>query len=305
MVNLKEFSKKPEKLAPGHRLCSGCTASTIVRMILKATDHPIVAANATGCLEVATTIYPYTAWRIPWIHSAFENAAATIAGVETAYRALKKKGKMKKEIKFVAFGGDGGTYDIGLQSLSGALERGHDFVYVCYDNEAYMNTGIQRSSATPYGAWTNTAPNGKVKFGKEQFRKNLVEIAAAHNIPYVAQAAPSEWNDLITKAQKAFAVKGPALLTVLMPCNRGWRFPIDQGIELSKIAVKTRFWPLIEFENGKWTLNKDVKDPAPITDWLKAQGRYKHLLKPEHKDKIEIIQKRVDSEWERIKKLCQ
>ncbi len=304
-MNLKEFSKQEDKLIGGHRLCAGCGAPIVVKMVLSAIkDMNVVIANATGCLEVATTIYPFTSWKVPWIHNAFENAAATISGVETAYKVMKKKGKIKKDIKFVAFGGDGGTYDIGLQSLSGAMERGHNFVYVCYDNEAYMNTGIQRSSATPYGAATNTAPAGKVHQGKEQFKKDLVSIAAAHHIPYVAQAIISDWNDLMKKAQKAFNVKGPAFLNVLSPCPLGWRFASDQSVEIAKLAVKTRFWPLIECENGKWTLNKDVTNPLPIIEWIKPQKRYKHLLKPENKGIIEKIQKHVDSEWERIKKLC-
>ena len=198
MASIKELSKQPERLSGGHRLCAGCGASIAVRMIFMATKDPVVVGAATGCLEVATTIFPYTAWKVPFIHNAFENVAATMSGVETAYRALKKKGKIKKEIKFVAFGGDGGTYDIGLQSLSGMLERGHNVLYVCYNNEAYMNTGIQRSSATPCGASTTTAPAGKVIPGKPQMRKDLTAIIAAHNIPYAAQATISHWNDLIT-----------------------------------------------------------------------------------------------------------
>jgi pyruvate ferredoxin oxidoreductase beta subunit len=199
MANIKDLSKLPERLGPGHRLCSGCGASIAVRQILMgAGTTPVVAGSATGCLEVATTIFPYTAWNIPFIHNAFENTAATMSGVETAYRALKKQGKITKDIKFIAFGGDGGTYDIGLQSLSGALERGHNFVYVCYDNGAYMNTGTQRSGATPFGADTTTAPVGKKSPGKAQSRKDLTAIVAAHNIPYTAQASISNWNDLIT-----------------------------------------------------------------------------------------------------------
>jgi pyruvate ferredoxin oxidoreductase beta subunit len=188
MANLKELSKKEEVLSGGHRLCAGCGASIVARQVLSALDDPVVVANATGCLEVATTIYPYTSWKSSFIHNAFENAAATISGAEAMFSSLKKQGKIDKEVKFIAFGGDGGTYDIGIQSLSGALERGHNFVYVCYDNEAYMNTGIQRSSATPRGAWTTTSPAGKVIPGKTQYRKDLTAIVVAHNIPYVAQA---------------------------------------------------------------------------------------------------------------------
>ena len=264
MANIKELSEKiPERLSPGHRLCAGCGASIAVRQVLMGTEDPVVAVASTGCLEVATTIYPFTAWNIPFMHNAFENAASTISGIETAYRALKKKGKIKKEIKFVAFGGDGGTYDIGLQALSGALERGHNFVYVCYDNEAYMNTGVQRSGATPKGASTTTAPAGKVIPGKVQFRKDLTAIAAAHKIPYVAQGIISNWNDLITKAQKAFAVEGPAFLNVLSPCHRGWRYPQEDTVKVAKLAVETGFWPLIEVENGTWRFTFKPKENAP------------------------------------------
>jgi pyruvate ferredoxin oxidoreductase beta subunit len=300
MANIKELSKLPERLGPGHRLCAGCGASIAVRQVLMgAGDSAVVAGCATGCLEVATTIYPFTAWNIPFIHNAFENSAATISGVETAYRALKKQGKIKKDIKFIAFGGDGGTYDIGLQSLSGALERGHNFVYVCYDNGAYMNTGIQRSGATPTGASTTTAPAGKSSSGKPQLRKDLTAIVAAHRIPYVAQCSISNWNDLVTKSQKAFAAEGPAFLNVLALCHRGWRYPQENGVAIAKIAVDTCFWPLYEIENGKrYKINYKPKDKKPITDWLKSQGRFNHLFKPGNESIIKAIQEDIDAEWE-------
>ncbi|MFC1576419.1 thiamine pyrophosphate-dependent enzyme [Candidatus Omnitrophota bacterium] len=305
MANIKELSKIPERLVSGHRLCSGCGASIVARQVLMGTTTPVVVGAATGCLEVATTIYPYTAWNTPYIHNAFENVAATISGVETAYRALKKQGKIKKDIKFVAFGGDGGTYDIGLQSLSGALERGHDFVYVCYDNEAYMNTGIQRSSATPVGASTTTAPAGKASYGKTQIRKDLTAIVAAHHVPYAASGSVSHWNDLVTKSQKAFAVKGPAFLNVFALCHRGWRYPQADGIKIAKLAVDTGFWPLIEFENGKWRFTFKPKERKPVVEFLKTQGRFKHLFKAENKPVLEEIQKNVDTHWEYLEKLAQ
>jgi pyruvate ferredoxin oxidoreductase beta subunit len=300
MANIKELSKLPERLGPGHRLCAGCGASIVARQVLMgAGDSAVVAGCATGCLEVATTIYPYTAWNIPFIHNAFENAAATMSGVETAYRALKKQGKIKKDIKFVTFGGDGGTYDIGLQSLSGALERGHNFVYVCYDNGAYMNTGIQRSGATPTGASTTTAPAGKASSGKPQLRKDLTAIVAAHRIPYVAQCSVSNWNDLVSKSQKAFNTEGPAFLNVLALCHRGWRYPQENGIAIAKIAVDTCFWPLYEIENGrKYKINYKPKEKKPITEWLKSQGRFRHLFKPGNEGMIQSIQNDVDTEWE-------
>jgi len=302
MANIKELSKLPERLSGGHRLCSGCGASVAVRQVLMGTKDPVVAGASTGCLEVATTIYPFTAWNVPFIHNAFENVAATISGVETAYRALKKQGKIKKDIKFVAFGGDGGTYDIGLQSLSGALERGHNFVYVCYDNGAYMNTGTQRSGATPLGASTTTAPAGKESYGKSQTRKDLTAIVAAHNIPYVAQASISHWNDLVTKSQKAFSVEGPAFLNVLAVCNRGWRSKPEQSIAIAKLAVDTGFWPLIEVENGTWRFTFKPKQRKPVIEFLKTQGRFKHLFKEEHKEVLENVQKETDANWERLER---
>ena len=305
MANIKELAKQPERLLGGHRLCAGCGASIVVRQVLMATKDPVVVGASTGCLEVATTIYPYTAWKTPFIHNAFENVAATISGVETAYRALKKQGKIKKDIKFVAFGGDGGTYDIGLQSLSGALERGHNFVYVCYNNEAYMNTGIQRSGATSKGASTTTAPAGKASYGKRQFRKDLTSIVAAHKIPYVAQASASSWNDLVTKSQKAFAVEGPAFLNVISMCHRGWRFPQEDTIKISKLAVETGFWPLIEIENGNWKFTYKPKQRKPVVEFLKPQGRFKHLFKEENKHILDEIQKDIDDNWARLERLCE
>ncbi|MBW2991173.1 hypothetical protein KY348_05730 [Candidatus Woesearchaeota archaeon] len=673
MANIRELALEGERLAPGHRLCPGCGLSIIARAVMRGTKDPIVASNATGCLEVSTTIYPYTAWNIPWIHNAFENAAATISGAEAAYEVLKKKGKVTKEIKFLAFGGDGGTYDIGLQSLSGALERGHNFVYVCVDNEGYMNclsidtlimaekglkriteikkgekvyafnqkngnlvlkrctgifdngikkiyelntlhhsikatsnhpflvvnrsrkkkenklvwktiaelkkgdevvvlkkslegksyvfpaiklsmkgdykvnkineiklpkkstpelmeflglfvgdgwirvhkaetgfalpsntkarrrlkelykkifrkelkdndksyayiysvnlakfidslgfgkgarnklvpswvftlpqkekeafikglmlsdgykirkshryvsasiellktlklllqtmnyrvgkihqqkkkkgtyvvyrelledstygyvcfskkkgsdvkkylsqtkqrdfladnecfssekiisikfvkeeptldlrvegehnfvadgivvhnTGIQRSSSTPYGAWTNTSQVGKVHKGKEQFKKDLTAVVAGHHIPYVAQASPHNYMDLVRKAEKAFAVKGPAFINVLSPCVPGWKYPMQLTLKLAKMAVDTCFWPLYEIDNGKWTLNYDPGDnKKPIIEWLKMQKRFRHLMKPENAHIVEELQKNVDTRWEELKRWC-
>src|SRR4030043_387260 len=179
-LSLKEISKKEVLISSGHRMCAGCGAPTVIKMVLLASDYPVIASNATGCLEVSTCISDYTAWKIPWIHNAFENAAATISGVETMYRSLKKQGKIDKEVKFIAFGGDGGTYDIGLQALSGAMERGHNMLYVCYNNEAYMNTGVQRSSATPLGADTTTSPVGARLWGEDRPSKDLPAIAMAH-----------------------------------------------------------------------------------------------------------------------------
>jgi pyruvate ferredoxin oxidoreductase beta subunit len=301
----RELAKRPERLAPGHRLCAGCGAPIVVRQVLAAVDEPVVLANATGCLEVATTIYPYTAWRVPWIHNAFENAAATISGVEAAYRSLVRQKKIpEQDVKFIAIGGDGGTYDIGLQSLSGALERGHQFLYVCYDNGAYMNTGIQRSSATPLGAHTTTSPAGAVIPGKQQFRKDLTSIMASHGIPYVAQAAPSRWRDLMQKTRKAVHCGGPSFLNVLASCNRGWRHEPDETVEITQLAVDTCYWPLFEVEDGEWRLSYEPREKLPVEEWLKRQGRFRHLFRPENRHLIDALQAEVDRRWQRLLRLC-
>jgi pyruvate ferredoxin oxidoreductase beta subunit len=302
-LKLRELAKGENRFVHGHRMCSGCGAPIIVKQVLMATDYPIIASNATGCLEVSTCIQQYTAWKIPWIHSAFENAAATISGVEAMYRSLVKQGKMEdKQVKFIAFGGDGGTYDIGFQSLSGAMERGHDMMYICYDNGAYMNTGIQRSSATPFGANTTTCPAGDVIPGKPQQRKDLTRIMAAHGIPYVAQASPAHWMDLMKKVQKAFEIKGPKFMNIISPCNRGWRSRTDDAIMLSKLAVDTCYWPLYEVENGVTKITFKPKEKKPIVEFLKPQGRFKHLFAPENELMLKKIQENIDKEWELLQK---
>ncbi len=466
MPSLKELSKKKELLSGGQRLCAGCGASIIVRQILMAADDPLVISCATGCLEVATTIYPFTAWRTPFIHCAFENSASTMSGVEAAYRSLKRQGKIDKTIKFIAFGGDGGTYDIGLQALSGAMERGHNFLYVCYDNQAYMNclstsslimtkdglkriteikegdeiyafdqetyqlvlkrcsgvfdngtkdvyelttlhhsikatanhpflvlerngrgkennlvwktisemktgdeevvvlknsngkkslkhsdqyryqnflidnksfemekvrdlkligqeptldlrvegehnfiadgivvhnTGIQRSSATPEGAATTTSPVGKaIPEGKERPRKDLTQIIVAHDSPYVAQANPAYYNDLIKKVQKALNTEGPTFLNILSPCPRGWRHDSSQSIEIAKLAVSTGVWPLYEVENGNYRITYRPKKRRPFREWLESQGRFKHLLSEQNKEVVEKLEKEVEEKEKKL-----
>lgn len=304
MANLKELVRKKDLLSGGHRLCSGCAASVVVRQILMAANTPVVVGCATGCLEVSTTAYPYTAWRCSYIHSAFENVAATISGVESAYRALRKRGKVDREFRFVAFGGDGGTHDIGIQALSGALERGHRLLYVCYDNGAYMNTGTQRSASTPFGAWSSTTPVGKIQPGKMQERKDLTAVVAAHNIPYVAQGSPSHWKDLVTKAEKAFNADGPSFLNVIAPCPRGWRYSPEKSIAMAKLAVETAFWPLYEVEDGNWRLTHKLREKKPVVEWLKLQGRFQHLFAPGNEKILQEIQVRTDRKWENLLRLC-
>jgi len=301
-LTLKELSKKEDRFTHGHRMCSGCGAPIVVKIALMATDYPVVISNATGCLEVSSCISEFTAWNVPWIHTAFENAAATLSGVETMYRSLKKQGRMDKNVKFIAFGGDGGTYDIGFQSLSGAMERGHDMIYICYDNGAYMNTGIQRSSATPLGADTTTCPAGSVIPGKLRSRKNLTKIMAAHDIPYVAQASPSHWQDLAKKVQKAHEIKGPKFINVIAPCNRGWRSKTNDAIQLSRLAVNTCYWPLYEIENGVTKITVTPKEKIPVAEFMKPQGRFKHLFAPENEGLLRQVQEEVDREWEKLQK---
>ena len=303
-IRLKEISKERELLAGGHRACAGCGCTVAVRQMLLAAGSDTVVGCATGCMEVATSIYPYTAWRLPWIHNAFENSAATISGVEAAYQALRRKGKIDRKINFIAMGGDGGTYDIGLQALSGAMERGHDMLYVCYDNEAYMNTGIQRSSATPFGAATSTSPAGKEIPGKQVPRKDLTAILIAHHIPYVAQASVHNARDFMTKVQKALALEGPSFINVLGTCHRGWRFKMEDSIEMSRLAVETCFWPLYEVDKGRWKLNYKPKKKLPLDEWTKRQGRFAHLYKEENKPMLEQAQEDVDERWDELVERC-
>lgn len=306
-IKLKELaSTREERLVPGHRLCAGCAESVIIRQIVNAIEEPIVIATATGCTEVATSVFPWTSWRVPWIHSAFENAATTAAGAEAMYRSLLRQGKIEdKNIKFLAIGGDGATYDIGLQWISGTFERGHKVIYICLNNEAYMNTGIQRSGATPLGAHTTTSPAGTVIPGKQQWRKPLTRIMAAHDIPYVAQASPHRWRDLMEKARKAVEADGPAFINIISPCPRGWRHDPSMSIEVAKVAAETCYWPLYEVRNGtEWTLNYKPREKRPVTDWLKMQGRFRHLFTPQFEHVIEELQAKVDEEWERLLALC-
>lgn len=305
MASLETLAKREEeerKFESGHSLCAGCGLPIAVRTILNSIDGPVVASNATGCLEVATTRFPTSAWNINWVHNAFENAAATIAGVESAYRSMKRKGKIDEDIDFVAFAGDGGTYDIGLQSLSGALERGHDFTYVTLDNGAYMNTGIQRSSATPKGASTTTEPAGKEKVGKERKRKNLTEIVAAHDTPYVAQASISNLMDLSDKAEKAFSRDGPAFINVLSTCPLGWRIPEDKTVEVAQKGVDTCFWPLYEVEEGEYNITYEPREKLPVEEWMKPQKRFDALFKEENREVIDEIQEDIDEDWEKLQK---
>lgn len=290
---------KKEYFAPGHRACVGCGEALAVRYVCKMLGRDVIIANATGCIEIISSQLPYTSWRVPWIHTLFENTAAVASGIESGLKVLRRKGRYHKEkTTVVAMAGDGGTNDIGLQALSGALERGHNFVYVCYDNEAYMNTGIQRSSATPYGASTTTSPVGKLSIGQVTWKKNMPAIAVAHDIPYVATACPSYPFDLVDKVKKAAETPGPAYLHILSPCPTGWRAPADLAIRLGRLAVETGIFPLYEVENGQYRLSFDLPQLRPVQDYLKLQGRFRHLSEED----MQKIQDRVNLEYAKLKK---
>ena len=307
VYNLKKELAKPERFAPGHRLCSGCGAGIACRAITRALnpEDKAVICNATSCLEVSSFMYPYTAWEDSYIHSAFENAAATCGGVEAAYNVLKRKGKVRDNYKFITIGGDGGTYDIGLQSLSGAMERGHDMVYFCYDNEAYMNTGIQRSSATPRFANATTTPSGTVSFGKQQNKKDLTAILVAHGVPYVAQTTfVGSFKDFHKKANRAIYTHGPAFVNIMAPCPRGWQYSSELLPEICKMAVETCVWPLFEVVEGEYHLTYEPKKKLPVECFMEMQGRFKHCFKPDNEWTIEEAQAYVDKKWEDLLKKC-
>ena len=287
-----------ENFAPGHRACIGCGEALAVRHVCKAMGKNVIIVNATGCIEIISSLLPQTSWCVPWIHTLFENVAAVVSGIESAYKARARKGKIHdKDVKFVGFAGDGGTSDIGIQALSGAMERGHNFLYCCFDNEAYMNTGIQRSSSTPYGAWTTTAPVGKKSIGQTTWKKNMPEIAVAHAIPYVATACPSYPFDLMDKVRKGVEMGGPAYLHILSPCPTGWRYPPNLTIEMGRLAVETGVFPLYEVINGEYRLSFDFPNLKPVREYMKAQRRFRHLTD----DIVEKIQARVEKEYLRLR----
>jgi pyruvate ferredoxin oxidoreductase beta subunit len=292
---------REEFAVSGHRACQGCAEVLAIRLALKAFGRDTIMVMATGCMEIISTPLPTTCWTLPWIHVAFENAAAVASGVESALKILMEKNKIpRKDIHVVAIAGDGGTSDIGLQALSGALERGHKFTYICVDNEAYMNTGIQRSSSTPYGAMTTTSPPGKKSIGQSTQKKNMPKIAAAHNIPYVATACPSYPFDFLAKIKKAKMVDGPSYIHVLSVCPTGWRIPSNLAIRYGKLAVKTGIFPLYEVENGRYRITYSPEPLAPVTDYLNGQGRFRHLTD----NIISEIQEGVILEWEDLKYQC-
>ena len=293
----KRHITKDEFFLHGHRACIGCCEALAVRLSAKALGPNTIVVAATGCMEIVASQMPWTSWKLPWIHTLFENTAAVASGVESGLKILQAKGKgLGDNINVVAMAGDGGTSDIGLQALSGAMERGHKFLYICWDNEAYMNTGVQRSSSTPYGASTTTAPAGKNSIGQLTWKKNMPAIAAAHEIPYVATANPSYPFDLMEKVAKGAAMDGPAYIHVYSVCPTCWRTPVESGIELGRLAVQTGVFPLYEIENGKYKMNVNTPRRRPVADYLKPQGRFRHLSE----EQIKIIQDRVDLEYNKL-----
>jgi len=297
---LKELPEV-EPLGSGHRACQGCGEILALRQVMKAIGSNSIVCSATGCMEIVTSPFPQTAWNVPWLHVAFENAAAVISGVEAAYKALNRKGRIDQpDVVFIGYGGDGATADIGLQALSGALERGHNIVYVCLDNEAYMNTGIQRSSSTPYGAMTTTSPPGKKSIGQSTWKKNMAAVAAAHEIPYVATASPGYPVDLMNKAKKAALVPGPAYLHIYSPCPTGWRCDPSVAVSVSKLVVQSKVFPLFEVIDGHWTLSRKIAKPKPVSEYLKSQRRFRHLTESD----IQFIQERIDAEYEELLTRC-
>lgn len=305
--NIKVVSQNPQRLASGHRLCPGCGISVILKQALTTIDAPVITANSTGCSEICFGSFPYTSFKSPWIHSLFENSASVISGVEAAWKALNRKGKLsaeQKKIKFLAIGGDGATYDIGFQWLSGALERGHNFVYICFDNEGYMNTGYQRSGSTPIGFSTHTSPVGAAQKGKTQQRKNLTKILAAHDIPYVAQANPSNFADLMKKAHRAFEVDGPAFINTFSVCPTNWKSDPQKGMVISQLATDCGLWPLYEVDHGRWKINYRPRNAeGKLEEFLGSQGRTKHLLKPENAELLATLKRKIAEDWNELERM--
>lgn len=277
-------------LAPGHRACAGCSMPTTIKLVLDAAGQNTIVVSPTGCLEVTTTPYPESAWCLPWIHSLFENAAAVASGVEIM---LKRR---CQDTNVVVIGGDGSTFDIGMGSNSGMFERGHKITYVCYDNEAYMNTGVQRSGSTPFCVHTTTTPTGVRSLGNPRPKKDMPAIALAHKVPYVATASVAYPVDLRKKVKRSLEVNGPSYIQVNAPCITGWTFEAGTTVEISRLAVETGLWPMLEWVNGELVGVKKIRRPKPVEEYLKIQGRYKHLFKkPDGSDAIKEIQSIADA----------
>lgn len=297
MVKVEERDKFNDHLfASGHTACPGCGQSLAARLVLRASGRNVMVVNSTGCLEVFSSKYPESAWEVPWLHSLFENTSAVAAGIEAA---LKITGQLDR-VRVIAQGGDGSTADIGLGAISGMLERGHDVLYICYDNEAYMNTGIQRSGSTPYYARTTTSPPGKVSLGNWRPKKDVPQIALAHGIPYVAVASVGYPMDLDRKVRKALSIRGPKYVQIHVPCPLGWGTAPERTIDFARLAVLTGLYPLYEVENGELRALK-IPKRVPVEEYLKEQVRFRHLFgKEDRKKEIAEIQGIADQNIEKF-----
>lgn len=279
---------KEEIMGDGNLACQGCGATLAMRHVLKALGKNTAIVLPACCWSVIDGPFPHSLVNVPLFHTAFSTAASTASGVAAGFEI------QGKDTNVVAWAGDGATYDIGLGTLSGAAERNDNMIYVCYDNEAYMNTGIQRSSSTPAGAWTTTTP---VESPKEAGKKDIISIMAAHRIPYIATASIAYPKDLVEKVKKAKDIKGMKFILIFSPCPPGWKYPPQLTVKLARLAVKSKVFPLIEIENGvEWKLNKKINRPEPVAEYLKPQGRFKHLREKD----IEKIQKTVDQNWDSL-----
>jgi len=291
LADLRRKQPRFQGLESGHRACLGCGEALAARLVTEAAGPDVMIANATGCLEIFTTPWPESAWRLPWMHSLFENTGAIAAGMEAA---LKAQGK---STKVLAFGGDGGTFDIGFQALSGMLERGHNVLYVCYDNEAYMNTGIQRSSSTPHAAMTTTSPPGPARMGKRHLKKDILSIVAAHHIPYAATSSVAYPSDIRQKVRRAMEIEGPTFLQIHCPCPLGWGHDGAHSIEVARLALQTGLFPLIEMERSRLIGCMPIRHPRPVQDYLSRQGRFRHLFNDQDaraSEELEHIQALAD-----------
>jgi len=288
MGQIKYELPPDEILSPGHFACPGCGGTLTMRYLLKVLGRKTVLVIPACCWSVIDGPVPYSAAGVPVFHTAFETAASTSCGLKAGLEMIGDH-----ETNVVAFAGDGGTFDIGFQALSGAAERNEDFIYVCYDNEAYMNTGIQRSSATPFGAWTTTTPSDAPKAER---KKNIIEILAAHRIPYLATASVAYPDDFMMKVQKASEIKGFRFIHVFSPCPPGWKFEPEDSIKISRVAIESKIFPLLEIHDGiHYTLTHEPSGTS-VRDYLKMQGRFRHL----DEAKISSIQSTVDEEWIRL-----
>lgn len=288
------LAERENLLAAGHRACPGCGAAIALRQILRALGRDTIVVSATGCVETFTSPYGMSAWEVPWIHSLFENSASVASGVHAALEFLWEKSSV------VVISGDGGTFDIGMGAMSGMFERKQNITYICYDNEAYMNTGVQGSSATPYGSSTTTTPAGKASFGKIQPKKDMPAIALAHDVDYVATASIAYPQDLMKKVAKTKEIYGPKYIQVHTPCTIGWGFDSSKTVEVGKLAVETGLVPIYEVEKGKPMVVKKVKNKKPVEEYLRFQTRFRHLLKEEQKDIANQIQAICDKNIERF-----